>query len=355
MEANGFFHYDDTISLLQIAFDGEVSLVDPLAVKDFSALGALLADPKVRKVLHGSDYDLRSFDKQYGFHFSGLFDTAIATQLLNPELMGLGRALQTYLNVHVDKPVKLQRSDWSRRPIPPDALKYAALDAAHLLDLQSELDRRLAAEGRTAWMTEECAIMERIRFEPPPPPAEAVFNAKGTFDLEPAELAIYKELYLLREREAERLDRPPFKVLSNEALLSLSRAPDQPLDTVPNANRRWLYEIERELRLAIDRGRRAEPITHPSKLKRTRSPWYDEARARWTRLNDLRRAEAAKLKISPSTLWPTRSLEQVCLNPELLVPELAGVSGFGVRNWQRQVFGPILEQACREVPQTAGG
>ena len=347
MEANGFFHYDDTVSLIQIAIPGAVFLVDPLAVKDLSKLGALMADPKVQKILHGCDYDLRSFDKQYGYHFANLYDTAIATQLMNQELMGLGRALLTYLNVKVEKPVKLQRSDWSRRPIPPGALEYAAGDAAHLLPLRETLDAKLAALGRTEWMVEECALMERIRYEPGPPPEEAFATAKGTFDLEPAELAIYRELYLLRERSAQQVDRPPFKVLSNEALLALARDPDQPFETVPNANRRWLFDIERELRAAIERGRKAPPIMHPSRGKRTRSPWYDEARGRWRTLNDLRQQEAVTLGISASTLWPTRSLENMVLYPELYEQEMTGSSQFGVRRWQRKVFGPALAQAWK--------
>lgn len=350
MESNGFFHFKERVSLIQLAVGREVVIVDPLAIADFSALGPLLANPKQRKILHGCDYDLRSFDREYGFHFGGLYDTAIATQLLNVELMGLGRALETYLGVKVEKLVRLQRSDWSKRPIPADALEYAAGDAAHLFNLCDTLDAKLAELGRTAWMTEECAVMERIRYEAPPPPEEAYANVKGTFDLTPRELAIFRELYLLREGAAAQLDRPQFKVITNDALLTIAREPGRHFETIPNANVRWLKSVEPEIDNAIRRGMDVEPIMHPSRGKRSRSPWTDESRTRWQSLHAVRAAAAAALGIGPSTLWPTRSLEQIAIHPDLLEQELRGATQFGVRNWQRTQFGETLERAVRQPP-----
>jgi len=349
MESNGFFHYHETVSLVQMATPGEVLILDPLAVRDLSSLGAILSSPRTRKILHGSDYDLRSFDRQYGFHFRNLYDTAVATSLLNQELMGLGRALEAYLGVKVSKPARLQRSDWSRRPIPADALEYAVQDAAHLIALHDALDAKLASLNRRDWMAEECALMEEIRFEPPPPPEKACFSSKGTFDLEPSQLAVFREFYLLRERDAERMDRPPFKVLSNEAMLAIAREPRRSLGDLPNANRRWIAERAGDIRAAVERGLNAPPITHPSKLKRQPNPWHDAARETWQNLNAARKKMASSLGIGPSTLWPTRSLEQIALHPEIVEQELSGTSQHGVRAWQRTVFGPALKTVLEGV------
>jgi ribonuclease D len=197
-------------------------------------------------------------------------------------------------------------------------------------------------------MAEECAFMERIRYEAPAPPEEAYANVKGTFDLTPKELAIFRELYLLRETSAAQLDRPQFKVITNDALLTVAREPGRHFETIPNANVRWLKSVESDIDAAIRRGMEAEPIAHPSRGKRSRSPWTDESRSRWQGLNAVRGGEAKTLGISPSTLWPTRSLEQIAINPELLEQELRGTSQLGVRNWQRAQFGDILERTLRE-------
>lgn len=345
MESNGFFHYKERISLLQLSGGAETILLDPLAVRDLAALGAILSDPGVTKILHGCDYDLRSFDREYGYHFAGLVDTAVATQLLNPELMGLGRAIETYLGITLTKQVRLQRSDWSHRPIPADALEYAAGDVAHLHALHDVLDAKLRSLGREAWMAEECALMERIRYEAPPPPEEALFGAKGTFDLDPRALAIFKELYLVREQDAAKYDRPSFKIISSEALLAIARDPGLRPDQVPNANRRWLQERFRDLAEAVRRGRAAEPLQHPSRGRRRPSPWTEEGRARWRAVSEVRAARAAELGIAPATLWPTRSLEQMCIDPALFEDETAGTSRLGVRRWQREVLADAIRTA----------
>jgi len=344
-ESDGFFHYRETVSLIQISSPSETLILDPLAVRDLSALDAILADPRIRKVLHGSDYDVRSLDRQYGFRIAGLYDTAIATSLLNPELMGLGRSLETYLNIKLDKPTRLQRSDWSRRPLPRDALDYAAGDSAHLIALHDLLEEKLGALGRSEWMTEECGLMERIRYDPPASPDEACFNAKGTFDLEPQALTVFRELYLLREKGAEQMDRPPFKVISNEALLAIARDPGIRYDDIPNANRRWLASMDREIQAAIDRGMAQPPLNHPSRRKRRPNPWDDDSRRRWQAIHAARGQEAKVLGISPAMLWPGKSLEAIGLDPTCLERELTGESEFGVRKWQRTVFGPVLVAA----------
>ena len=140
------------------------------------------------------------------------------------EAVRLARALEAYLGVRVSKPARLQRSDWSRRPLPPDALAYAAADVTHLEPLKRALDAKLAELGRAEWMAEECALMEETRFEEPEPLEVSAITAKGTYDLSPPELAVFREVYLFREREADRLDRPPFKVMNDATLVDVATA-----------------------------------------------------------------------------------------------------------------------------------
>ena len=62
-------------------------------------------------IFHDADYDLRLFDKQFGFRASHLFDTRIAAQFLNEPGIGLGALLAKYFDVTADK--RFQRADWS--------------------------------------------------------------------------------------------------------------------------------------------------------------------------------------------------------------------------------------------------
>src|SRR5213079_3173192 len=126
---------------------------DPLAVADLSPVGRLLADAKVEKIFHDADYDLRILDRDYGFRARRLFDTRIAAQLAGEPAVGLAALLEKYVGVKLAK--EHQKADWSRRPLPPAMLAYAAADTHYLLPLRDALEQRLQSLGRLSWAQEE--------------------------------------------------------------------------------------------------------------------------------------------------------------------------------------------------------
>ena len=115
-EAASFHRYRDRVYLLQLSTHELTAVVDPLAVTDLGAFGALLADPSIEVVFHDADYDLRLLAQEYGYRASRLFDTRVAAQLLNEPGVGLAALLEKYLGVRLDK--RFQRADWSARPLP---------------------------------------------------------------------------------------------------------------------------------------------------------------------------------------------------------------------------------------------
>ena len=345
IESDGFFRYPERVSLIQLGADGEVAILDPIAVKDISALGEIMADPKIQKIFHGCDHDLRSLNRDYGFTAKNIFDSHVAIQMFTPEAPGLGNAIKAFLGVELPKPVKIQRSDWSKRPLSNEALDYAAGDSAYLLPLRDAIQAELDSKGRSDWAQEEFSILEKIRYEAPPPIEEDCFGAKGTFDLSPEELPIYREIYIFRDSEARRLGRPPFKVVSNDFLLELARHPRANPADFRGVNGRWLSQAWPALREAVARGLKAPPVNHPSRIKRSPNPWREDSSARWARIKEVRGKKAAELNIRPSTLWPGASLDRIALDPAVLEEELSGNSRYGVRKWQVRVFGEEMRKA----------
>jgi ribonuclease D len=65
LEADSLYHYREKVCLVQIAAAAFNLAIDPLAVGDLSPLKPVMADPAVRKVFHGSDYDLRSLYRDF--------------------------------------------------------------------------------------------------------------------------------------------------------------------------------------------------------------------------------------------------------------------------------------------------
>ena len=221
-EAASYHRYVDRIYLIQISSESSTALVDPLAVSNVKPVGRLLSDPEVEVVFHDADYDLRVLDRDYGFRAKRLFDTRIAAQLLGEPSVGLGPLLEKYFGIKVDK--KMQRADWSRRPLTAEMISYAASDTAYLLALRDELRGRLDKAGRLAWAEEEFKRLESIRWTSNSNNGQAFLRVKTAKALPPKSLAVLKAVHEWREEKAASLDRAPFRVLGNEALLALARS-----------------------------------------------------------------------------------------------------------------------------------
>lgn len=218
-EADSFHHYFEKVCLLQIARSGTAWLVDPLARLDLPPLFAVLSTRRL--LLHGADYDLRLLSRGHGFTPRALFDTMLAAQLLGEKEIGLAALLSSRLGVTLDK--SSQRADWSRRPLSPTLVAYAASDVLHLHQLVALLEADLVAKGRLAWHAEECARLLAQDFSPAPDDPETDWRIKGSNALSPKERAFLRELWPVREERARSLDVPPFRVLHNEALLAVCR------------------------------------------------------------------------------------------------------------------------------------
>ncbi len=220
-ESDSLYHHFEKVCLVQLATDrGEGWLIDPLAVRDLTALGPLMADPGVVKVLHGADYDVTTLKRDFGFAFAGLFDTMIAARYLGMPEIGLQAVAKAELGAVLSK--DSQKDDWSRRPLTPRQEAYAAADVEHLLALRARLEANLREKGRLEWVREECdavAGLEPARRRKDP---DAWQRIKGARRLKPRALAALRELLAWREARAEATDVPAFKILGNEALLALA-------------------------------------------------------------------------------------------------------------------------------------
>lgn len=346
VEADGFHRYPERTSLIQLSVPGKRPwLVDPLAIADLSALGAVLADPGVRVIFHASGFDIRALHRDFGFEVRGLRDTAVAAQLAGLKLLGLGNVLDEVLGIQLSKPKRLQRFDWSIRPLPEDALDYAAGDVAHLFALDAALEGRLERLGRLAWLAEECARIEDVRFDPPLSAEQASLKLKGAIDLSDRGRATLAALLAFREAEALRAGRPPHFILSNASLLSLASDPKLDLSRLPGAARRFQGPAGRRLQEALQAGASGPPLPWPR--TRGRNPWTPEAKARLGRLKRWRTAAAAELGIDAGMVWSGAHLERIALEPDAARADLRALDEGEppwVRDWQWTTLGASLAE-----------
>lgn len=334
VEADSLHRYEEQPCLLQISTDEETWIVDPLAIGGVDPLGSIFGDPSVEKVFHGGDYDIRLLKRAAGFDFSNIFDTMISSQLLGLPEVGLQALLAARFGVILDK--KFQRADWSKRPLAPEMIRYAAEDTRHLLRLRDELASELGARGRMDWAREEFEILSRIQPAPRRPPSW--FDIKGSGRLLPRDRAVLQALVEFRDGEARRLDRPPFKVLGNAVLLELARrrprTPDD-LKGIAGLTPKLVDRYGRAILGATQKGETA-PADPYARTGRERPPKPSpEQIARLARLKAVRDEAAGDLGIDPALLANRAALEEIALSePDALAATLAA----RLKNWQRSVL-----------------
>lgn len=308
-ESNGFYAYQEKVCLVQISSAREDFVVDPIAFQDLSALGEILADPRIEKVFHAGEYDVLCLKRDYGFEFANLFDTMIAGRVLGSKELGLAAAIQRHFGVTLSK--KLQRADWGLRPLSEAHLLYAQLDTHYLLPLSDILKNHLREKNRAADAAEACGRLAELEptvksFDP-----DGFWRLAGRGHLSPRQTACLREIFLLREERARKMDRAPFRVMSDELVLRLaSQMPEGPeaLSRVRGMTPYLLARLSHAILAALERGRKAEPPVQRARAGLRRSI---KERQLFERLRLWRKAQAERECVEPVVILDTASLHKI--------------------------------------------
>ena len=316
-ESNPLFAYREKLCLIQISTKSRDYLIDPLADIDLSALVPVFADPMIVKIFHDAEFDVLMLRRTLPLQILGIFDTKVVAMALGVEAVGLAAMLQESFDVTLDK--KYQRSDWGMRPLTDGQLDYARYDTHFLISLASDLRDRLF-EADQVTQLEVAAEFQRLEQLVPEP---RVFNpddftkVKGWEKLDPGARRVLRELYVVRHDIADRVDRPAFKVLSNDVLLRLARRAPSDMATLkrdrllpPKLCDRYGEEVME----AIARGRRLAPLPD-GKIHRTKKPvdqLSEEQRETYESLRMWRKRAAVRRKADASLLLPRTSMLSLC-------------------------------------------
>ena len=213
------FRYGHRAFLVQLRRAGAGTvLIDPVTCPDLSALDAALGGTEA--VLHAASQDLPCL-ADLGYRPRHLFDTELAGRLLGYPRVGLGPLVETVLGLALEK--GHAAADWSTRPLPEDWLRYAALDVEVLVDLRDALAAQLVAQGKDEWARQEFAAV--LNAGPPPPRPDPWRRTSGIHRVRTRRgLAIVREMWLERDRIAQRRDLSPGRVLPDSAIVEAARA-----------------------------------------------------------------------------------------------------------------------------------
>lgn len=340
LEADSMFHFQEKICLIQ-ASAGTISyIVDPLPIDDLSPLSKILSDPDIVKIFHGADYDVRSLHRDYEIEIHNLFDTELASRFLGIAETGLNTVLKNRFNISLEK--KYQKKDWSRRPLPPEMIEYAAKDVQYLIPLYDIQKKELSEKGRLDWVEEECRDLTLVRAAPPHE-RPLFLKVKGAGRMEPRHLAILETLLDYRLALAEAKDRPPFKIMGNHSLLTIACARPVTMDQLVQT--RALSEKQRHMYghslLVRIREALALPADALPAYPRTRTRRLSQEQSeRVKRLRQWREEKARELEIDPGVLINNAVINAVAGTNPKTPEQLDNVSP--LKNWQKTVLGPEI-------------
>lgn len=353
-ESDSFHHYREKVCLLQISDLYTDYVIDPLSVPDLSPLAPVFANRAISKIFHGADYDVVSLKRDHGFEIHGIFDTMISAQFLALPRVGLADLVHRWWSVVLDK--KWQRHDWAARPLLDEHLEYARGDSHWLPALRDLLVRRLQAVGRLEHVAEECEIIERREWVRPRNQVDEFTRVKGSRQLPPDQQRVLRAVFRWRDGEAERQDRPPFKVLPEEILLELAAQMPRSADALAACFRRnapFVRRYGQEILLAIESGMESdEPLPKPAPAAPRTEGGLRGPRAEllMNRLKDWRNREVERRKVPPIAVASNGTLREVVRVAPTTREELAAIEE--IRRWQLELYGDAWLAEVAAVLQT---
>ncbi len=356
------YRYGQSAYLVQIRRQGAgTHLIDPIGIDDFSELAAVMSEPEW--ILHAASQDLPCL-AELGLHPGELFDTELAGRLLGRARVGLSTMVEEDLGLVLAK--EHSAADWSKRPLPADWLRYAALDVEVLVELRDILAAELRDAGKFDWAHQE---FEHVRNAPPPQPrADPWRRTSGTHSIRDRRgLAVVQELWTARDEAARSADIAPGRILPDRAIVAAAqKLPRSRSDlaelapfTRPGARRRirtWHEAIQRALRLPDSAlpphraPRRADVLPQP-RAWRDRNP---QAAKRLDAVKPTIRALADELHLPQENLLSPDTQRRIAWEPPSPATELS-VARFlgnaGARGWQvEQVTERLTEALVTGTP-----
>ena len=324
-EADNMHRYRTRVCLLQFLVKDRVFLVDALAPMNFDPLWERLAQKHL--VMLGSDYDLRLLHDLCGFEARSIFDTMLASQLLNRKRVGLAALLEDYFGVALSK--DSQKANWSKRPLTKKLLDYAAMDVWHLPELRDLLTRELVKLDRLDWLEQQCRRQIESARAGFPRDDEQGWRIGRSERLRGRGLSVLHAVWNWREQQAERLDTPPFKVCNNDLLLKMAYAAEEGDELEAILGKVHLGRRHPRLAPSLEAALRAGLARDPQTLpRRKRNSEHQPLSTEELNLQDRLKADrdvlAIKLELDPTLIANRAQLAQIARTPhridDILLP-----------------------------------
>ncbi len=323
-EADSLHSYREKLCLIQMAVGERKALIDPLGISDLTPLLRYLDNTEIW--VHGADLDMTLMKRTFDHIPERLYDTQVAARLAGERQFGLAHLVEHSFGVTLSK--QSQRADWGKRPLTPRMIEYALNDVHFIIPLADRFLTRLREHGREPWFLESCADARLSVLQRPPPDPEEQWRISGSGALKPQGLHYLRAFWRWRDKEAERIDLPSFKIISNDELIAFAQGMQEGKEPVlpsryPPPFHRRFYKVFKEAKAAPE----SEWPRRPNRRRVERNP---DAERRFDQLKGKRDRLGTELNIDGALIASRAALETVAQD--------ASKAGELLLNWQRELL-----------------
>lgn len=352
------FRYSNRAYLVQIRRAGSgTALIDPVnhggsPIDAMAPVAEALSQDEW--VLHAADQDLPCLS-EIGLRPGKLYDTELAGRLAGFERVNLAAMVQRLLGLQLMK--GHGAADWSKRPLPPEWLNYAALDVEVLLELRNAIAAVLEEQGKTDWAAQEFEYLRTYVAQPTR--RDRWRRTSGIHKVRNAQaLSAVRELWTTRDTIARGRDIAPGRILPDSAIINAATTNPTTVDELIALPVFGGSKQRKSAKVWLDALNRARDNSDPPEANDAQSG--PPPAARWARRKPeaaarLEAARAGLAELSERVSVPAENLitpevvRRLCWDWHPVGDVATAVSDFlveaNVRPWQRELTVPVLAKA----------
>ena len=338
--------YFPRIGLIQVGGKEGFAAIDPIILSDLTPLLEILKDPKKIKVFHAARQDLEILVRLCGQVIPPVFDTQIAAALVGwGSQISFAKLIQKALGKHIHKSETY--TDWCRRPLSENQIKYAIDDVRYLLPAYEKLLERLMQLKRAGWVAGEVKNWEDPATFALSDPQTRFLKIKSLRSLNRRNLAVLRELAAWREKVAIARDCLAKSIVRDETLLEIARK--MPKDIKELSTIRGLHYKEAgksgaSILKTVKKGNEVPEIELP---RLADTDGYSTTRGIEELLSAFVQIRSEELKIEPSVLADRKRIRCFATH---FGQKLNMDENFLLKGWRKECIGePMLKLLNGEV------
>ena len=212
--------------LMQISTRDKDFIIDTIELRSYMhILNEIFTNPKILKVFHGAEQDIRWLQKEFGIYVVNMFDTGKAAKLLQFASFSLSFLVKHYCNEILKK--KYQLADWRIRPLTDGMLDYARSDTHSLLYIFDQMRNDLIKKEGVELLKQAFEHSRKIclgRFEVPVIYENSYMGLimKNRVNFNNRQGQALKDIYLWRDNLARTEDECTHYVMPNHMMLKIA-------------------------------------------------------------------------------------------------------------------------------------